>query len=224
MPSFIQKLRTITLGTAHDLLDKAIDLNSPSALRQYVRDLEDALDKLKNEAAIQAGSIRTLTREQGDLKTRIASDTQLASKYLTSNPTLARVKASDAVTAQKELDSNIQQLTVQTTVSQKLDTAVAQLDNKHTEMVSNVRRLESLDRQTKAQEQAASSLTSAGKTLSGGSGISIDDLESKIQARNDVASEKFDRAMGGVATTEDPTHASAVDELLASLTPKAATV
>jgi len=219
MTTFIQKLRVVTLGTAHDLLDKAIDLNSPSALRQYVRDLEDALAKLTNEAAVQAGQIRTLTREQGDLSTRISTDKTLAAKYLQSNPSLARVKASDAVMAQKELDSINQQLVAQKELSNKLDASVTALDAKHTEMLSNVRRLESMDRQSKAQDQAASALTSAGKTLAGGADVSIDNIEQKIEARNDVAAEKFSRAMGSFASPEDPEHTAAVDELLASLTP-----
>lgn len=220
MTTFVQKLRVLTLGSVHDLLDKAIDLNSPSALRQYVRDLEDALDKLRNEAAMQAGMLRTLTREQGDLTAKIATSRTLAQKYVTTNPALARIKASDVISGQKELESITQQIGTQTQVSQKLDAAVAQLDSKHTEMVSNVRRLESMDRTTKAQEQAASALTSAGHTLASGSGVSIDDIESKMQGRSDVASEKFDRALGTVQSTEEPEHAAEVDELLASLTPK----
>lgn len=212
----------MTLGTAHDLLDKAIDLNSPSALRQYVRDLEDALDKLKNEAAVQAGQIRTLQREEGDLQARIVTGKSLAEKYLTSNPELARAKASDVIHAQGSLVTTHQQLVLQTEVSKKLDAAVAQLDAKHTEMVNHVRDLERMDRTTKAQEQAASSLTSAGKLVSGGTGISIDDIEGKMQARSDVATEKFNRAMGDVSVQEDPEHSQAVDDLLASLTPKTA--
>jgi phage shock protein A len=216
----MSKLRVVVLGHAHDLLDKQIDLNSPSALRQYVRDLEDALDKLKNEAATQAGMVRTLTREQGDLTSRIATDKALATKYLESNPALARAKASDAVLATKQLADIEQQLKDQVEVSNKLDAAVAQLDSKHTEMLNNVRTLERLDGVTKAKEQAASSLTSAGKLVSGGSDISIDDIQNKMKARNDVASEKFDRAMGSVSTTEDPEHAADIDALLASLAPK----
>src|SRR6266481_1935672 len=40
MSGFLAKLRVVTLGSVHDLLDRAIDLNSPSVIRQYTRDLE----------------------------------------------------------------------------------------------------------------------------------------------------------------------------------------
>jgi hypothetical protein len=50
-----------------------------------------------------------------------------------------------------------------------------------------------------------------------GSDISIDDIKSKMMQRQDVASEKFDRAMGSVQVDEDATTASDVDELLSSL-------
>lgn len=218
--TILQKLRTVVLGNVHDLLDKAIDLNSPSALRQYVRDLEDALDKLKAEAVSQAGLVRTLTREQGDLTQKITTSKNLAAKYLESNPALARAKASDAITAQNELNNVSQQLVQQVEVSKKMDAAAAQLDSKHTDMLNKVRSLEHMDSVTKAQEQATSALKSAGKLISGGADISIDDLESKMRARNDIAAEGFDRAMGSVQTTEDPEHAADVDELLASLKPK----
>jgi len=218
--TFIQKLRTVTLGTVHDLLDKAIDLNSPSALRQYVRDLEDALDRLKNEAAIQAGQIRTLTREQGDLQTRINIGKVAAAKYLATNRSdLARLKASEVLRAQQDLDRNIAQLETQKQTSAGLDAAVAKLEARHEEMVANVRRLESLDRESKAKEQAAASLTTAGKLVSGGVDINVDDLQSRMQARNDVATEKFNRAMGDVHVDSDPEHEAQVDDFLATLAP-----
>ena len=71
MSGFLQKLRIVTLGAAHDLLDREIDMNSPSALRQYVRDLEDAIGKMNSELAVQEGGVRTLNREYGDLGHKI---------------------------------------------------------------------------------------------------------------------------------------------------------
>jgi phage shock protein A len=220
MTGFLQKVRTITLGMSHDLLDAAIDMNSPSALRQYVRDLEDAISKMENEAAIQAGAVRTLGREHGDLTASIAAKKASIQTDLTANPTRARQTATLVVTLQSQLDRNTQELEAQKVTSANLDQAVEKLELKHTDMVSRVRELERMDRTSKAKEQSAAALTSASNLVSGGSAISIDDIESKMRSYSDVASEKFDRAMASTNTEEDPETASKVDDLLASMQPK----
>lgn len=224
MSTFLQKLRTVTLGTAHDLLDKAIDLNSPSALRQYVRDLEDALDRLRNEAAVAAGQIRTMEREKGDYESTITYCTQTAQRYVNSGKQdLARIEASKVLRAKENLARVTSQLETQHTTSSNLDNAVALLDAKHTDMVQRVRDLERIDRDSKAKEQAAGALSAAGKLVSGGADISVDDIESKMRARNDVANEKFSRAIGDVRVQEDEEHGAAVDDFLSNLAPKAKT-
>lgn len=221
MSGFLSKIRTLTLGTAHDLLDKAIDLNSPSMVRQYVRDLEDALDKMHNEAAIQAGQVRTLERELGDLKHNIETETELARKIVNgtapNKDQIARAKAQQILEWKQSVPRKEEALEAQRKASQDIDTAVRNLESKHSQMVSRVRDLERMDRDSKVKEQAARSLESAGKLVSTGSSVSIDDIESKMAARNDVAQEKFSRAMNSVAVEEDPTQAAQVDDLLNSL-------
>lgn len=221
MSGLISKIRLVVVGTAHDLLDKAIDLNSPSAVRQYVRDMETALDQLRNESAIQAGQVRTMTRELGDLKHNIETETAIVAKIMAgiypNKETLARAKGTLIVGWQKEVPGREQDLEDQKKASMSIDEAVAKLDAKHTVMVQRVRELERIDRQSKAKEHAADSLKAAGALVSGGSDISIDNIEEKMRARKDVADEKFDRAMGSVSVEEDPTANSDVDNFLASL-------
>jgi phage shock protein A len=221
MTSFLNKLRVVTLGSIHDLLDKEIDLNSPSALRQYVRDLEDALDKMRNEAAVQAGQVRTLDREKGDLEHRIETSKIATTNFLKQgSKDAARVKAAEVVRMTAQVESTTKALEAQKIASQATDSAVVQLEAKHADMVSKVRDLERLDRDTKIKEQSSAAMQSASSLVQGGADISIDDIESKMRARNDVASEKFDRAMGSVKTEEDPSTTAQVDDLLASLQPK----
>lgn len=224
MTSFISKIRTVTLGTVHDLLDKAIDLNSPSALRQYTRDLEDALDRMRNEAAIQAGQVRTLDREIGDLTSKVAlGKATIVKLQETRHDDLARIKATEVVRMQSQLDEAKRNIAAQGAASTQLDTAVRLVEAKHTEMVAQVRRLESMDRDTKAKEQTAQALSAAGRLVSGGSDISIDDVQQRMAARNDVATEKFNRAMGDVKVTEDADTTADVDALLKELAPEAKT-
>jgi phage shock protein A len=218
MGQLFQKFRTLALGTAHDLLDKAIDMNSPTMLRQYVRDLEKAELDLKSEAAVAAGALRTLTREKGDIEHRIADETTAAKNAQAAGNTVgARAHGLAVVTLQKDLAAKQQELADQTTTSQSLDAAVTKIDAKHTEMVSAVRRLESLDRTTKAKEKGATALASAASLTSSGSGISIDNIEAKMRQRGDVADEKFDRAMNDPAFAENATQSADVDAFLATL-------
>lgn len=221
MASFLSKLRVVTLGTAHDLLDKAIDLNSPSAIRQYTRDLEDALDRLKSEAAIQAGTVRTLEREKVELSERIKTTEATIKKLVdTGHEDLARPKAADLVRMRKqfgEADGNINSARKS---SHDIDVAVAKLEAKHTEMVDKVRELERLDRDTKARTSAAQTITAAGRLVKGGTDISVDDVESRMRANNDVAQERFNRAMGDATVLEDTETTAAVDDVLSEFKEK----
>lgn len=218
MSGFLQKVRILTLGTANDLLDKAIDLNSPTMLRQYVRDLEDALDRMKNEAAIQAGSVRTATRELGDVQAALAAKKiQITAALAANKNDVARTLGSSAVSMQGRIERMTTDLVTQTKSSQDTDNAVSLLEQKHTDMMDHLRELENLDRDTKIKERSSSAMESAGKLISGGAGISVDNIESKMRSRNDVAQARFDRSVGSVHVDEDPEHVQQVDELLNSL-------
>ena len=98
--------------------------------------------------------------------------------------------------------------------SHDIDVAVANLEAKHSEMVSRVRELEQLDRDTKAKNLAAQSLNAAGRLIKGGADVSVDDVQARMRAANDVAEEKFTRALGESAIQEDTETAAAVDSVL----------
>jgi len=225
MATLMQKVRVVLLGHAHDLLDKSIDMSSPSALRQYVRDLEEALQQMETEGATQAGMCRTYAREKADLEAKIATTkvtitTQLSQK----KDDLARANAARVVQFQAQLEHKAHDLASQQEASAKTDKAIADLRLKHDTMVSRLRELENLDTDTKIKEKSAAALSAAGKLVSGGADLSVDSIEGRMRARNDVASEQFDRAMGTLSTPEDTETASQVDNLLASLQPKTASV
>lgn len=221
MTGLFTKFRTLAIGKAHDLLDKAIDENSPTMLRQYVRDLETSMSALQTEAAVAAGGVRTITREKGDLENRLKDETIAAGKALNSTApnkdVLARAHGSAAVSLQSQIASKAQELTEQQALSADLDSSYAKLDAKHTQMVTSVRRLESMDRSTKAKEHAAGVMSSAAAASASGSGVSIDSIEQKMSAAKDVADVKFERAMNDPSMAEDPAHAADVDSFLAGL-------
>jgi phage shock protein A len=223
MSTFMQKLRVVTLGSVNDLLNKAIDMNSPSVLRQYVRDLEDALDRMKDEAAIEAGGIRTLERESQDLQTKIdVGKKTIVQLQQAGHDDLARIKATEIVQLQQQYTSHQNMLVTQRQSSSSIDQSISKLELRHSSMVSKLQELTRLDMDTKAKEHTAMAMAAAGRLANTGADISVDDVEQKMRARNDVATEKFNRAMGDIQFQEDPETTAAVDDLLGSLKPATA--
>ena len=218
--NLFDKARTITLGNLHDLLDKVVDMNSPAAVRQNVRDLETALNEMGNNVAIQAGQLRTSNREFTDLASKIettkATVTQLLKSTDPTAPALARERAQIIVTEQKQLDELSKSLVDQKNTIASMTQALTQLQAKHDLLVVRAHELERLDRDTKAKEHAATAIQNAGSVLNSSSSQSIDNLEANMQRRNDVASAKFDQSMGSF-NSQPESNSDDVDALLASL-------
>lgn len=220
--TFLSKARAFTLGNLHDLLDKAVDLNSPAVLKQYVRDLETAIAQLKSEAVIAAGGVRTINREIGDLQNKITAKTtaikgRLAIVGITTTDPSVRTWAAEVTAWQKELAQKQADLVPQQETTKGLDQAVSKLEFKHIDMVANVRRLESAVHTTSAKNHAVQAMEQASSMSAGVDGVSIDNMQARINADKDVADEKFDRAMGSEAFAESPEKAGEVDAFLSTL-------
>ncbi len=219
MTSIFSKARDYTLGNIHELLDHVAD--TPATLKEQIRRLEAAIDQLKSEAAIQGGSVRTMNRQMGDLQASIdtktkAVKTRLAIPGMTTQDATVRTWAAQINASQKELDQKKIDLPAQQKVVSDLDNAVAKLETKHVDAVANVRRLESASHEADAKTHAVKALEQVG-SLDSIDNQSIDNIGAKIQAKKDVADEKFDRAMGSGAFAESAEQAGDVDNLLASL-------
>lgn len=222
--SIFKKIRLLALGNMEDLLDKVIDTNSPAVVKQYCRDLETALNQLRTEAAVAAGGIRTLTREKAELEGQQAHIEETIGLVLqSSNPNkeaAAREQAMQLPGIARRIATLKENLASQITTSSNLDAAVRALDQKHTVMVGRIQELELLDRSSKAKETAARALNQATSLASGVSGSSIDNLESRMRARGDVADAKFDQAMGEAGSLSDPTESAEADSYLEKIRAK----
>lgn len=224
MSNFLHTLRTVTLGAAHDVLDKAIDMNSPSALRQYVRDLEDALGHMQDEAAKQEGFVRNLIRQRDDMQKGVDQLKAIIAHCLAAVPPkkeAAEARAREVVSQERFLKDVGPKIEAQQKALDSINDAVAKIKAKHAEYLQKVRDLERMDQTTKAQESAARAVNAAGTTLA--NGVDYDSIENRMQQRSDVASARFDRAMGSLGASENDISSedkSSVDDLLASLAPK----
>ena len=200
MAGLFQKARVAALSSAHALLDKIIDLNSVGAVKQYVRDLENALEDLEDAAATESGHVRTVQRDCIQLQSQmkelnqnidfILADNNPANDYL-AKPLEARL-----IAIEQRNTSKTEEMASAQKSSQALNEAVSNLQVKYQTMVEQLQRLEAMDAAAKAKEGAAQAIRNVGRITSGGASVSVDDIADRIQRRSDVADAKFEQAMG----------------------------
>jgi phage shock protein A len=205
MAGLLEKVRIGVLAQAHNLLDKLIDLNSPQAVKQYIRDLEDSINGIENDAAEAAGHVTTTDREIHRLTGQIDSYDHAIDAILGSNDPSANDKARELQVKlngfKQQFEAKQTELATAKETSDALSHSLSALRSKHQSMVQQLTTLESMDRAAKDKERAARALQQAAKISSIGSDISVDDLASRIQARHDVADEKLKRALASVDDT-----------------------
>src|SRR5215468_2717970 len=93
MAGLLEKVRIGFLAQAHGVLDKFIDLNSPQAVRQYIRELESSIENIENDAAEAAGHVTTTDREVHKLTGQIESYDHAIDAIITSSDPSANDKA-----------------------------------------------------------------------------------------------------------------------------------
>jgi len=217
------RIQTLVKAHTNDLLDKAIDMNSIPVLKQYGRDLEDALNKVKHEAAMAAAHVTTLNSQAAALQTDIDSNTARGKAFMAKTPpdtANATVCAGRIHDGQAELADKLQEISQAKTDSAAMDDARLKLQTKYESTVSQLRRLESRDGMTRAKEQSVAALKNIGDQTSGSSAVSIDNLSEKINARGDEADEEFNRTIADSTPPPDPLRDEAVGNILDSFKEK----
>jgi len=200
MASLFQKARIAALSAAHALLDKVVDLNSIGAVKQYVRDLENALEDLEDAAAIASGHVRTVQRDADQIRSQIKELNQnidfILSDNKPENDSLATPLEARLIGLEQRITARDEEIATGQTTAKALNEAVSVLRTRYQNMVQQVQRLEALDQATRAKENAVNAIRQAGQIASAGSDVSIDAVSDRIQRRADVADAKFDRALG----------------------------
>jgi phage shock protein A len=199
---------------SHDLLNKEIDWNNPSMLRQFARDLESETENLQNQAATQAGLVRTLTRQRDNLKAQ--EEAALANGKagkLENNTAKMTTAAALLATIRPQLASKEQDLAAQIASSASLDMAVSKLKAKSQQVIAQVHTLESIDATSHAKANAAQAMAHAASILQTGADIDVDNIAEHIRSQADVNDVKFERAMGDLdaaAPSADPGQLSSI--------------
>lgn len=200
MAGLFQKARVAALSSAHALLDKVIDLNSIGAVKQYVRDVENALEDLEDAAATEAGHLRTAQRDAVQLQAQIKELNQNIDFILTdnnpANDHLAKPLEARLIGLEQRTSAKNEEIASTQKSSQALNEAVSTLQAKYQSMVEQLQRLVAMDAAAKAKEGAVEAMRNVGRITSAGGTISVDDISDRIQRRSDVADAKFEQAMG----------------------------
>lgn len=203
MATVVEKVRTVVLSNLHELLDKTIDLNSTGAIKQHIRDLEMARDKITDEAAIAKGRLLTLQSEVRDLTVQVGTTNENIDLFINdgdpANDNLAETLEARLIGFEKKLAEKKEALVAETTTSTALEDASNRLRAKHAAMVETLRKLESIERTTKAKEAAAAALRQASKTGE----VSVDNVTQRLKERETVANARFERALGDMADKVD---------------------
>jgi phage shock protein A len=205
MAGLLEKVRIGFLAQAHSVLDKLIDLNSPQAVKEYIRELESSIQGIENDAAEAAGHVTTTDRDVHRLLGQVESYDHAIDAMLVSSDSASNDKARELQVKlnglKQQLDAKQTELVTAKETADAIVHSLSALRSKHQSMVQQLATLETMDKAAKDKERAAKALQQAAKITSIGSDISVDDLASRIQARHDVADEKLKRALASVDDT-----------------------
>src|SRR5512136_1562145 len=176
MAGLFQKARIATLSAAHSLMDKVIDLNSIGAVKQYVRDLENALEDLEDASAAAAGHVRTVQRDADQIRYQIKELNQnidfILSDNKPENDSLATPLEARLIGLEQLISTKDEEIATGQKTSQALVEATSALRTRYQNMVQQIQRLEAMDMAAKAKENAAEAIRQAGKIASVGGDVS----------------------------------------------------
>lgn len=187
MASIIQKTKTLIQANLHDMVDRALQTNSPAVMKQYIRDAQENLRELEQATATVGGEVRTLKRKYEEYKKE-------ADKYDRSvDLLLMQGKADLARAAQGKLNSarQMQEQYHAQWVSQEreyktLQAARLKLQAKLDEVKQEQRELEALLKLAKSKEKTVKAIRSV-DDLMGVGDADMERLGNSIRARIDKA-------------------------------------
>lgn len=217
MTSIFQKARILLLGNLHGLLDSAIDMNSVSALKQYVRDLETANNNLADETARAKADVENIKRRKNGLEAKIAEDTSKVDQLLSDNdPTNDKFAESIAMRItgnQKDLDALGAEMAESEENAGNLAEAQRKVAAKLSEMKGQLDQLERMARSTDAKNRAARAVETASASTAGVP--SVDNIGDRLRKDAAVANDRFARSLGGISdAADDAVERSAAREFL----------
>jgi phage shock protein A len=205
MASLLDKVATLIKANLHYLVDQALKQNSLAVIDQYIREVEDNLDKLEDAAATVGGQVKTLKRKFDEFQTKADElDRNIDLLLQEGREELAVAAQSKLNSTQRLADSYREQHQRQKAEYEKLLDAKLKLEAKLTTIKMEREELQALLDLAKAKELTAKAISSlddlvgAGDDDIGRIAESIRTRLDKAAARGEMAATRLDAQMDEV--------------------------
>lgn len=187
MASIIQKTKTLISANMHDMVDRALQSNSPAVMKQYIRDAQQNLRELEDATATVGGEVRTMKRKYEEYKKEADKyDRSVDLLLMQGKAELARA-AQKKVNRARELQEQYHAQWVRQEREYKtLRAARLKLIAKLDDVKAEQRELEALLKLAKSKEKTVKTIKSIDDLLGVGD-ADIERLGNSIRARIDKA-------------------------------------
>ncbi|TEU19341.1 MAG: PspA/IM30 family protein [Anaerolineales bacterium] len=205
MASLLDKVTTLIKANLHYLVDQALKQNSLAVIDQYIREVEDNLDKLEDAAATVGGQVKTLKRKFDEFQAKADELDRNIDILLQENREELAVAAQSKLNSTQRLADNYgEQHERQKTEYEKLLDAKLKLEAKLTTIKQEREELQALLDLARAKELTAKAISSlddlvgAGDDDIGRIAESIRTRLDKAAARGEMAATRLDAQMDEV--------------------------
>ena len=194
MASLLDKVATLIKANLHYLVDQALKQNSLAVIDQYIREVEDNLDKLEDAAATVGGQVKTLKRKFDEFQAKAEElDHNIDILLQEGREELAVAAQSKLNSTQRLADNYGEQHERQKAEYEKLLDAKLKLEAKLTTIKQEREELQALLDLAKAKELTAKAISSL-DDLVGAGDDDIGRLAESIRTRLDKASARGEMA------------------------------
>lgn len=187
MASLLDKVSTLVRANLHYLVDQALKQNSLAVVDQYIREVEDNLEKLEDAAATVGGQVKTLKRKYDEFQAKAEElDRNIDILLQEGREELAVAAQSKLNSTQRLADNYREQHEKQKAEYEKLLDAKLKLEAKLTTIKQEREELQALLDLAKAKELTTKAISSLDDLL----GVGDDDIgrmAESIRARLDKA-------------------------------------
>jgi phage shock protein A len=205
MASLLDKVATLIKANLHYLVDQALKQNSLAVIDQYIREVENNLDKLEDAAATVGGQVKTLKRKFDEFQTKADElDRNIDILLQEGREELAVAAQSKLNSTQRLADEYGEQHERQRAEYEKLLDAKLKLEAKLTTIKQEREELQALLDLARAKELTAKAISSlddlvgAGDDDIGRIAESIRTRLDKASARGEMAATRLDAQMDEV--------------------------
>ena len=194
MASLLDKVATLIKANLHYLVDQALKQNSLAVIDQYIREVEDNLDKLEDAAATVGGQVKTLKRKFDEFQAKAEElDRNIDILLQEGREELAVAAQSKLNSTQRLADDYREQHERQKADYEKLLEAKLKLEAKLTTIKQEREELQALLDLARAKELTAKAISSL-DDLVGAGDDDIGRLAESIRTRLDKASARGEMA------------------------------